>query len=348
MKPAPQSGPLPRIVRVALPLPLPLTFDYLAESPGSLPGCRVRVPFGRSRRIGVIVDTSERPSVPGDRLKPIEALLDPQPLLDAELLANLRRAAEYWCGAIGDVIFGALPLALRDGRAPDAFAEECWRVTVAGAAARDARTRRGSSAALLATLAGAVLSASELDTLLPGWRSAARRLAAAGLIEHVQAEARAPRVCEGAAPVLTDAQADALATILSAGGGFHPFLLQGVTGSGKTEIYLRLAERALQQGRQTLWLVPEIGLVPQALRRLRARFDARIAVLHSNLAEGERARAWLDARSGTAAIVLGTRSAVFAPLSKPGLVVVDEEHDTSYKQQEGFRYHARDRSCTRV
>ena len=111
---------------------------------------------------------------------------------------------------------------------------------------------------------------------------------------------------EGASPILTGEQAEALATTLSAGAGFHPFLLQGVTGSGKTEIYLRLAERALQQGRQTLWLVPEIGLVPQALRRLRARFDARIAVLHSNLAEGERARAWLDARSGTAAIVLGT------------------------------------------
>ena len=351
MNAARQSGPSPAIARVALPLPLPQTFDYLADywaGPEPLPGCRVRVPFGRSQRIGIVIAAAERPVVAGDRLKSIAAVLDPQPLLDAELLASLRRAADYWCGAIGDVIFGALPLALREGGAAEAFAEEYWRATPAGAAAREARTRRGGSAALLATLADAGLSAGELDSLLPGWRAAARRLAAAGLIERAEPETRAPCARDGAAPVLTDAQAEVLATLLSAGAGFHPFLLQGVTGSGKTEIYLRLAERALQQGRQTLWLVPEIGLVPQALRRLRARFDARIAVLHSGLAEGERARAWLDARSGTAAIVLGTRSAVFAPLPQAGLIVVDEEHDASYKQQEGFRYHARDFALLRA
>ncbi|HKT42782.1 MAG TPA: primosomal protein N' [Rhodanobacteraceae bacterium] len=348
MKPARQSGPPPGIARVALPLPLPQTFDYLSESPELLPGCRVQVPLGRSRRIGIVVDTVEHTALPGSRLKPVEAVIDLQPLLDPELLASLARAADYWCGAIGDVVFGALPQALRDGAAPDAFAEEVWRATHAGTSARDARSRRGGSAALLDTLSDAALSASELDTLLPGWRVAARRLAAAGLIARVEPEARAPQVRESASPVLTDEQADALTTILSAGEGFHPFLLQGVTGSGKTEIYLRLAERALQQGHQTLWLVPEIGLVPQALRRLRARFDARIAVLHSNLAEGERARAWLDARSGAAAIVLGTRSAVFAPLPKAGLIVVDEEHDASYKQQEGFRYHARDFALMRA
>jgi primosomal protein N' (replication factor Y) len=348
MSPARQSDSATRIARVALPLPLPHTFDYLSESPELLSGCRVRVPFGRSSRVGVVVDTAGRTTVSNDRLKAVDAVLDIEPLLDVELLASLRRAADYWCGAIGDVIFGALPLALRNDAAQDAFAEEIWRATAAGTSARDARTRRGGSAALLETLADAPLSASELDTLLPGWRAAARRLATAKLIERVEPEIRAPRVREGASPILTDEQADALTTILSAGEGFHPFLLQGVTGSGKTEIYLRLAERALQQGRQTLWLVPEIGLVPQALRRLRARFDARIAVLHSNLAESERARAWLDARSGAAAIVLGTRSAAFAPLPKAGLMIVDEEHDASYKQQEGFRYHARDFALMRA
>lgn len=343
-----QSDSATRIVRVALPLPLPQTFDYLSETPTSLPGCRVRVPFGRSSRIGVVVDAASRTTVDGNRLKSIDAVLDSEVLLDAELLASLRRATDYWCGAIGDVIFGALPLGLRNGAAQDAFMQEIWRTTAAGVAARDARTRRGGSAALLATLADAPLSASELDTLLPGWRAAARRLAAVQLIERVEPEIRTAHVREGVSPILTGEQADALAVILSAGDGFHPFLLQGVTGSGKTEIYLRLTERALLQGRQTLWLVPEIGLVPQALRRLHARFDARIAVLHSNLAEGERARAWLDARSGRAAIVLGTRSAVFAPLPKAGLMIVDEEHDTSYKQQEGFRYHARDFALMRA
>ncbi|HEY9112735.1 MAG TPA: primosomal protein N' [Rhodanobacteraceae bacterium] len=342
------QNPPVAIVRVALPVPVPQAFDYLPGPTVPRAGCRVRVPFGRTRRVGIVMDVAPDAGVENRRLKPIGATLDDEPLLDAELLASLRRAADYWCGAIGEVVFGALPLALRDGHPTFGFAEEAWRVTTAGAAARDARTRRGGSAALLEALGGATLSASELDTLLPGWRAAARRLATAGLMERAQLSRGPPRARDGVAPVLNDEQADALATLLPAGNGFHPFVLQGVTGSGKTEIYLRLTERALQQGRQALWLVPEIGLVPQALRRLRARFDARIAVLHSNLAEGERARAWLDARSGEAAIVLGTRSAVFAPLPRAGLIVVDEEHDTSYKQQEGFRYHARDFALMRA
>ena len=345
---APHSDRPAQVVQVALPVPLPQTFSYLSASPGLTAGSRVRVPFGRTQRVGVVVETGVHHDPAGPPLKAIEAVLDEEPLLDPALLSNLRRAADYWCGATGEVVFGALPLALRDGRAISDFAEEAWRATAAGTAARDAGSRRGGSAALLETLGDAVLSGSELDTLLPGWRAAARRLAAAKLIERTRPRTGAPQAREGASPVLNDEQADALATVLSAGDGFHPFLLQGVTGSGKTEIYLRLTERALQQGRQALWLVPEIGLVPQALRRLRARFDARIAVLHSNLAEGERARAWLDARSGAAAIVLGTRSAVFAPLPKAGLIVVDEEHDTSYKQQEGFRYHARDFALMRA
>ncbi|HJP98835.1 MAG TPA: primosomal protein N' [Rhodanobacteraceae bacterium] len=343
-----QSVPARVIARVALPVPVPQAFDYLSDAGNLRPGCRVRVPFGRMRRVGVVVEVATNAHVDAGRLKSIEAVLDDEPLFDAELLASLRRAADYWCGAIGEVVFGALPLALREDRRSGDFAEEAWRATAEGTAARDAGTRRGGSAALLETLGDATLSASELDTLLPGWRAAARRLTAAALIERAQVRAGPPQARDGAAPVLNDEQADALATLLSAGDGFHPFLLQGVTGSGKTEIYLRFTERVLQQGRQVLWLVPEIGLVPQALRRLRARFDTRIAVLHSNLAEGERARAWLDARSGDAPIVLGTRSAVFAPLRRTGLIVVDEEHDTSYKQQEGFRYHARDFALMRA
>ncbi|MBS0383382.1 MAG: primosomal protein N' [Proteobacteria bacterium] len=335
-------------MRVALPLPLPQAFDYLADTGVVRPGSRVRVPFGRTHRVGVVIAADPPTTLAAEHLKPIEAVLDDTPLLDAELLANLCRAADYWCGAIGDVVFGALPLALREGRAVTDFAEECWRATIAGTSSRDAHTRRGGSAALLEILGDSTLSANELDSLLPGWRAAARRLATAGLIERTASSRDPARLRDGATPILTDEQADALATILAAGDGFRAYLLQGVTGSGKTEIYLRLTERALQQGRQALWLVPEIGLIPQALRRLRARFDARIAVLHSNLAEGDRARAWLDARAGDAAIVLGTRSAVFTPLPHPGLIVVDEEHDASYKQQEGFRYHARDFALLRA
>src|SRR5690348_16943582 len=228
MTDAPQSIPTMIIARVALPVPVPLVFDYRSDAIGMRPGCRVRVPFGRTHRVGVVVDIAPEAEVDAARLKTIEAVLDDEPLLDAELLANLRRASEYWCGAIGEVVFGALPLALRDGRATSSFAEEAWRATVAGTATRDAGTRRGGSAALLETLGDSVLSASELDTLLPGWRAAARRLAAAALIERAQVRQGSPVAREGTTPILHDEQADALAELLAAGEGFHPFLLQEI------------------------------------------------------------------------------------------------------------------------
>src|SRR5690348_1946974 len=173
----PRADASTAIVRVALPVPLPQTFSYLSSSSTVRAGSRVRVPFGRAHRIGVVVGAGSEADVVGQHLKAVDTVLDDAPLLDPELLSNLHRAADYWCGAIGEVIFGALPLGLREGRAPTNFAEEAWRLTAAGTAARDARSRRGGSAALLETLTNTALSASELDTLLPGWRAAARRLA---------------------------------------------------------------------------------------------------------------------------------------------------------------------------
>src|SRR5579875_2046984 len=344
----PVAGDMKPLVRVALPVPLPQAFDYLPGGFDPARGCRVRVPFGRSQRIGVVIERVPGAELPVERLKPVLELLDEQPLLDAELLGNLRRAADYWCGAIGEVIFGALPRLLREGKALPAFEDEAWRLTEAGRGAHAARNRRGKSAALLEALSDGATRAEDLDALLPGWRAAARRLQSAKLIERCRPGGDDAPVRIRPAPVLTGEQRSAVDTI-AASAGFHPWLLQGVTGSGKTEVYMALAGHALRAGRQVLWLVPEIGLVPQALRRLRARFDARIAVLHSHLAEGERARAWLAARRGEAAIVLGARSAVFAPLPKAGLIVVDEEHDASYKQQDGgFRYHARDFALMRA
>ena len=151
-----------------------------------------------------------------------------------------------------------------------------------------------------------------------------------------------------AGPQPNAGQREAVDTMAAALGGFAPFLLHGVTGSGKTEVYIRLIERALAAGRQSLLLVPEIGLAPQTVARLRARLGVPVDVLHSNLAEGARASTWLRAREGRARVILGTRSAVFAPLPEAGLIMVDEEHDTSYKQQEGFRYHARDLAVVRA
>ena len=339
------------LLRVALPAPLPRLFDYL--SPGDqaapLPGSRVEVPFGRARRVGIVVAQVASSEIPHEQLKPALRVLDETPLFTSELLANLLRAGDYWCGSVGEVLFGALPSWLRDDKPLPRADGEAWQLTTAGRSARDARSRRGSSAQLLEILFEASQCTGDLDALLPSWRAAARRLREAGLIECVALPRSNAWRIKSRVHALTGEQSAIVERMLAVESGFRAWLLEGVTGSGKTEIYLELIERALCQGKQSLVLVPEIGLVPQMLRRLRARFDAPIALLHSNLAEGDRARAWLAALNGEAGIVLGTRSAAFAPLAKPGLIVVDEEHDSSYKQQEGgFRYHARDFALMRA
>ena len=336
---------MPAVVRVALPVPLARLFDYLPPAGGVAVGSRVLVPFGRKKLVGVVVATGVEAAVAGSRLRAVLAVLDDGPLLDAELMQTLAWAADYWLAAPGEAYANALPLALRDPRPLPETAEPRYALTVAGQSARDAGSRRGSSRALLELLVAAPLGAAELDLALPGWRPAARRLLEAGLIEQRAPEPAAPAPTP--APPLSAEQAAAVEAVTGASGRFQPFLLDGVTGSGKTEVYLALIAQALAAGRQALLLVPEIGLAPQTVRRLRERLGVPVEVLHSNLAEGERARAWLRARNGEARVVLGTRSAVFTPLPQAGLLVVDEEHAGAYKQQEGFRYHARDQAQVR-
>jgi len=337
------------VLRVALPVPLPQLFDYLPPPgvDGVRAGTRVLVPFGPGRRVGVVLANAADTGVAAARLKPVLAVLDTKPVLDAEQLALLAWAGDYWLGAPGEVVMNALPLALREARPLPALDEEWWHLTPAGQSALDARSRRGASQALLATLATGPQSAAALGALQPGWRGAARRLAPAGLIARSD---RMPAVAApvASAPQLTTEQQAAVEAVGASLGRYQPFLLDGVTGSGKTEVYIALIEAVLARGEQALLLVPEIGLAPQTADRLRARLGARIEVLHSNLAEGERARAWLRARAGSAQVILGTRSAIFTPLPKAGLIIVDEEHDGAYKQQEGFRYHARDLALVRA
>ena len=338
---------MPAVLRVALPVPLPTLFDYLPPAEGdAVAGSRVLVPFGKGKAVGVVVETCAETTVGNGRLKRVLRVLDDGPLLDAELMATLARAADYWLGAPGEAYANALPLTLREDRALPELHDEAWALTAAGQSALDAGSRRGGSRALLDALARGPQRAQLLHELLPGWRDAARRLDQAGLIERVQADATAP-LSVTAAPTLSDEQRQAVEEITAALGRFQPFLLDGVTGSGKTEVYLALIEKVIAQGKQALLLVPEIGLAPQTVRRLRDRLGVAVEVLHSNLAEGDRARAWLRARSGEAKVILGTRSAIFTPLPHASLIVVDEEHDSAYKQQEGFRYHARDLALLR-
>lgn len=341
---------MPEILRIALSVPLPRLFDYLPPH-GSGPvaaGCRVRVPFGPGNRIGLVVGHTAHSESPTGKLKRVSAVIDEQPLLDDELLATLAWAGEYWLGSPGEVHFGALPVALRGDRPLPDPGIEAWSITTDGEAALADGKRRGRSRTLLEMLHEGMRTAHDLGLELPGWRDAARRLMQAGLVaRHSLAATGLPRT-PVAGPPLNAHQQQAVDAIREAGNGFHAFVLEGVTGSGKTEVYLALMQQALARQRQVLMLVPEISLTPQTVRRLRERLGASVEVLHSGLPKGERARAWLRAQTGQARVILGTRSAVFTPLPRAGLIVVDEEHDTSYKQQDGFRYHARDLAVVRA
>lgn len=340
---------MPAVVRVALPVPLPTLFDYLPPAVGVAGvGSRVLVPFARGKQVGVVVAVDVEAKVGKGRLKQVIRVLDDAPMLDAELMQTLAWAADYWLGAPGEAYANALPLALREAKPLPPTGEEYWSLTLAGQSAHDAGSRRGASRDLLATLADGSLSAAELGERLPGWRAAARRLVEAGLLERSERPFPADPSKPTLAPQLSDEQQQAVAQVHASLGQFQPYLLDGVTGSGKTEVYLALIEQVLAQGRQALLLVPEIGLAPQTVRRLRERLGVSVEVLHSNLSEGDRARAWLRAREGSARVVLGTRSAIFTPLPQAGLIIVDEEHDSAYKQQEGFRYHARDLALVRA
>ncbi|EIL89702.1 primosome assembly protein PriA [Rhodanobacter fulvus Jip2] len=340
---------MPAVLRVALPVPLPALFDYLPPAVGEAGvGARVLVPFGRQRLVGVVVAIDAEAAVESRRLKQALRLLDDDALLDPELMQTLAWAADYWLGAPGEAYANALPLALREPKPLPPIGDEYWSLTLAGRSAHDAGSRRGGSKALLTLLVDGALSAQELTERQPGWREAARRLASAGLLERSERAPADRALPASSAPQLNDEQQQAVAVVGAALGDYQPFLLDGVTGSGKTEVYLALIEQVLAQGRQALLLVPEIGLAPQTVRRLRQRLGVIVEVLHSSLSEGDRARAWLRARAGSARVILGTRSAVFTPLPQAGLIIVDEEHDSAYKQQEGFRYHARDLALVRA
>jgi primosomal protein N' (replication factor Y) len=274
-------------VRVALDVPLPRLFDYaLPEGLSVGPGQRVTVPFGRSTRMGVVIDASAASELAGERLKSVAGIRDDAPALTADWIDLMRFLSTYYQRPLGETVVAALPPRLRSVKP------------------------------------------------LP------RKSAEAG-------PATSPRFIPN--HELTQDQSRAVESIGSKLGSFAALLLHGVTGSGKTEVYLHLISRVLERGGQALVLVPEISLTPQLESRFREAFpEANLALMHSALEDVPRTRAWLDAARGEAGIVLGTRLAVLAPMPRLGIIVVDEEHDSSFKQQEGLRYSARDAAVYRA
>ncbi|MBW7984290.1 primosomal protein N' [Enterobacillus tribolii] len=343
------------VVHVALPVPLNRTFDYLLPAGViPVPGCRVSVPFGPRKAIGIITGWSEHSEFPADKLKSIGHILDDAPLYSERMWRMLRWAADYYHHPLGEVLFHALPVGLREGK--PAHHAQRWRWVI---------TEQGKTAPPDALPKRAIKQRQALEILQrqPIYRHQAEEF---GLTDQILKNLCAKALAElqaqdvehrdwrpdfavnGERLRLNTEQATAVGAIRSEDQQFNAWLLAGVTGSGKTEVYLSVIENVLAQGRQALVLVPEIGLTPQTIARFRERFNAPVDVLHSGLNDSERLTAWLRAKNGESAVVIGTRSALFTPFARLGVIIIDEEHDASYKQQEGWRYHARDLAVFRA
>ena len=345
------------ILRVAINAPLSQLFDYRAPpnaAPQAIqPGCRVSVPFGRRRECGMIMEVADDSDLPASKLKRAHAALDPAPLLDEPDLWLVRFVSDYYQHPLGETIAAALPALLRQGKLLYPVVQQV-SLTPDGEHALSGKLSKKAprQTELLERLRDADgFAARDLDVRMPGWKRLQKNLLDKGWIQIVDVaddsvgEARRPATPQEG-PSLNADQARAVQAVRDAR-GFTVSLLDGVTGSGKTEVYLRLIDATLRQNRQVLVLVPEIGLTPQLVARLELRLGIAPLVMHSSLTDNVRLAAWRAARDGSASLVLGTRSAVFVPLRTPGLIIVDEEHDGSFKQQEGLRYSARDLAIAR-
>lgn len=331
-------------IRVALDVPLSTLFDYVASADMQLElGQRVVVPFGRKQVLGVAMAWAETSELAADRIKPLTRVLDDVPPLPRELLTLLQFCSDYYHHPLGMTVLSALPTRLR--ALEPVTLKQALDYTLSGSGrALDVATlpkRRVVQQRILQALRQSPLSGAQLRTLSPSAPAALKALLEAGWIEACSPQSRSGHTFDSA-HALTDEQQQAVDTVAQQQ-GYGCFLLHGITGSGKTEVYVHLMHEMLQRGGQVLLLVPEINLTPQLENYFRSRFpDVGLVGLHSGLADGERAQNWLKAQSGEARIVLGTRLAVFTPLPNLGLILVDEEHDPSFKQQDGLRYSARD------
>ena len=347
------SQPL-HILKVALDVPLDGVFDYRADTMLQI-GQRVLVPFGSRQQVGIVVATASESELAPNKLKAIIRHFDNEPVLDAEFFSLLKFCADYYQYPYGQALLSALPARLRQTEPAQARQQFRYRLNAAALAAgvADLPPRQVVQRRIFATLCErGRLDEAELAELSPSWRKGIAALCEKGWLEEEQVYAglRASLQASNEEPELNAEQAHAVQSILLQRDTFQPWLLHGITGSGKTEVYIRLLQAVLEDNDgQALVLVPEINLTPQLEARFRSRLPQYpLVTLHSNLSESERLQNWRLAQSGDARIVIGTRLSVFTPMPKLKFMIVDEEHDTSYKQQDSMRYHARDVALVRA
>lgn len=343
----------PTIAQVSLPVPLDKQFDYKIQA-DQFPviGGRVSVPFGRQTLVGIVTAIVNHSEYSDQQLKSIKQVLDLEPVWPNSLYELLIWCSQFYQYPLGESLANALPSALRKGK-PASFANVVnWKITEQGKNQLMSGFGRAVKQAKVMHLLEheAVSHQQMLDQEIPS--SVLKKLEEKGWIQSYEKQAAKNNWSQTLAlpesPLkLNEEQAIAIATVNS-NRNFGCYLLDGVTGSGKTEVYLNLIKSALENGKQALVLVPEIGLTPQTISRFKKRFNVPVEVVHSGLNDTERLNAWLSAKENQAGIVIGTRSALFTPFSSLGIIIVDEEHDTSYKQQDSLRYHARDVAIMRA
>jgi len=340
------------LLRCAVPAPFYALLDYLPpknlnENMPLEPGVRISLPLGTRRVTGVLVEVASHSEVAVNKLKAAHAVLDEQPLIDSAGIELLKWVAQYYQHPVGETFALAMGPRERRGEPPMPFGDAGVRLNLRGQGlSENALGRAPKQAQLIAVLQDGAKTFDALADLGIS-RAVVREVLAKNLIERCDVSHSRPWHCE--VPLTANPeQRAAIAAISESFGHFQSHLLEGVTGSGKTEVYLQLIANVVARGQQTLLLLPEIGLTPQMIARVQARFDVPIAVLHSGLTPTQRDRHWAMARAGTAGIILGTRSAVFAPAPNLALIIVDEEHDPSLSQQDGVRYSGRDVAVKRA
>tara|TARA_R110002072_G_scaffold162069_1_gene313801 strand:- start:9561 stop:11771 length:2211 start_codon:yes stop_codon:yes gene_type:complete len=347
----------PLILRVAIATPLRRLFDYLPDDASNLnnlqPGLRVSVSFGRRKDVtGVVVALSNQSDFPYNKLKKINHVIDRHSVIGSKHLSLLEWASNYYHYPIGEVIFSALPSALRKNNPITKYDEKFWGLTKKGVAFEAGLMKQApKQSQLLKYLQERKIPATEEEiySIYPRSKQSLLSLKDKGLVTKKTAGDSDNALKINKSPFkLNKDQKSATNEILKSIDNGSIFLLDGLTGSGKTEVYMTLMENVIRAGKQCLILLPEIGLTPQQIQRFKDRFEVNIAIQHSGLSDTERTQHWLAARSGKAKIIIGTRSAIWTELANPGLYIIDEEHDLSYKQQDGFRYSARDMLITRA